>query len=97
MAKSKYVYAVMVRIKNNTYRYVTELGEGKTAYWEEGKKAMTFNKSFAEALTMGLRCNFYVALTIKVEDYMENCLINDYDTDERRSKAEKEKQDKVEE
>lgn len=68
-------------MKNKTYvaiidkgqaRFITKVDKTtKAAFWEDGEKAIAMNKTAAEDLYFGLRCNGYRACMVIMPDYEE--------------------------
>ena len=57
MAKKKVEYVVGVLQKDGSYKYVTDLGDHHTAYWKDGKEAMTFSLEWATDMCRGFAWN----------------------------------------
>ena len=63
MAKAKEHYYVVVFTQEGP-KYVTKIGEGKTAYWDMLEPPKEFSKEWARDLTFGLLVNGYNAQTV---------------------------------
>lgn len=66
MSKStkKNYYYVLV-FTNNGPKFVTKVDNSdRTAEWNTNEKPLEMTKSWAEGLTLGLRCNFFTAFTV---------------------------------
>ena len=62
---------VAIEYKNNL-RYVTKVDNAtKSALWQAGKAALPMNKTNAENLYFGLRCNGFKAVIVTMPDYEE--------------------------
>lgn len=68
--KSMWVYAIGI-FDGGKLKYVTKLGEGRMAFWEEGENAKLFGLSTATEICKGLNMNFIPAVVIKAPSYME--------------------------
>lgn len=61
MAKKKVEYVVGILRKDGGYDYVTEINNmNRTAKWEAGKEAITFDQEWAVDLCRGLAWNGHV-------------------------------------
>ena len=61
----KYLYYVVVAT-NEGAKFVTKVDNAtKTAYWDSKEKPMSFNKSYADDLSLCLTLNFHLAFTLK--------------------------------
>ena len=60
--KQNYLYVIV--LTNEGPKFVTGIGEKKTAFWDEDKKPMEFSESYAKDLSFGLLVNFYAAYAI---------------------------------
>ena len=63
MATKTRWYYVLV-LTNGGPVFVTKIGEGKTAYWDENEKPKEFSKEWAEELAFGLMVNGYNAFAV---------------------------------
>jgi len=61
--KQKNWYYVMV-LTSEGPKFVTSLGEGKTAYWDKLKAPKEFSKEWAEDLAFGLQVNGHMAYSV---------------------------------
>ena len=61
----KYLYYVVVATEDGA-KFVTKVDNAtKTAYWDSKEKPMSFNKSYADDLSLCLTLNFHLAFTLK--------------------------------
>ena len=61
----KYLYYVVVATADGA-KFVTKVDNAtKTAYWYSKEKPMSFNKSYADDLSLCLTLNFHLAFTLK--------------------------------
>lgn len=61
----KYLYYVVVATADGA-KFVTKVDNAtKTAYWDSKEKPMSFNKSYADDLSLCLTLNFHLAFTLK--------------------------------
>lgn len=63
MAKKTKWYYILV-LTNDGPVFVTGIGEGKTAYWNELEKPKDFSKEWAEDVAFGLTVNGYTAFAV---------------------------------
>ena len=61
----KYLYYVVVATADGA-KFVTKVDNAtKMAYWDSKEKPMSFNKSYADDLSLCLTLNFHLAFTLK--------------------------------
>ena len=61
----KYLYYVVVATEDGA-KFVTKVDNAtKMAYWDSKEKPMSFNKSYADDLSLCLTLNFHLAFTLK--------------------------------
>ena len=61
----KYLYYVVVRTENGAKFVIKVDNATKTAYRDSNEKPMSFNKSYADDLSLCLTLNFHLAFTLK--------------------------------
>ena len=69
MAKQE-LYAIGILFEGNKIKYVTSLGEHKTAHWSAGEEAMYFTKDWAKDMCIGFAWNGYTAIPILKQDFI---------------------------
>lgn len=62
MKKKNYYYVLV--FANDGAKFVTSLGERRTAYWDGTKPPMAFNKEFAQSIVTGLNLNFNLSALV---------------------------------
>ena len=68
----KYLYYVVVATEDGA-KFVTKVDNAtKTAYWDSKEKPMSFNKSYADDLSLCLTLNFHLAFTLKSYHELES-------------------------
>lgn len=69
MAKQE-LYAIGILFNGNKIKYVTGIGEHKTAYWSDGEEAIYFSKSWATDMCIGFAWNDISAIPILKQDFI---------------------------
>ena len=80
----KYLYYVVVATEDGA-KFVTKVDNAtKTAYWDSKEKPMSFNKSYADDLSLCLTLNFHLAFTLKSYHELKSQIFIKEKTDEKK-------------
>lgn len=80
----KYLYYVVVATADGA-KFVTKVDNAtKTAYWDSKEKPMSFNKSYADDLSLCLTLNFHLAFTLKSYHELKSQIFIKEKTDEKK-------------
>lgn len=68
--KTRDEYVIGILFTNGKIKYVTDIGEGRTAYWKDGKEAIGFSKTRAVDMCIGFAWNGISAVPMLKLDWI---------------------------